>query len=236
MAKYIINSTLLILICSALGGCDEASKISETDLALNITESKYDSYELRQARDEAKMEMLNNLAERERAEHEILLAATKNNIRFVDVNDDVITGANYAAAEYLIKKLPKKMRKESPFLVANFVNIDLLTESSTLGRVISEQISSRFKQLGYTIMEVKLDTTTFTKEDSGELLLSRELSEIGAKHGAQAVVIGSYAIATDRVYITARVISVMDSKILASYDYNIPMTRDVCKMVLQGRL
>ena len=74
MAKYyIINATLLILICFTLCGCDEANKISETDLALNITESKYDSYELRQARDKAKMEMLNNLAERERAEHEILL-------------------------------------------------------------------------------------------------------------------------------------------------------------------
>lgn len=235
MAKYIIKLTLLVLICSALGGCEEANKISETDLALNIAESKYDSYELRKARDEAKIRMLNNLAEREKAEHKILLTATENNVRLVDVNDDVITGANYKAAEYLIKKLPRKMRKESPFLVASFVNLDNLKESSTFGRVISEQISSRFEQRGYTIMEVKLSTATFTEESSGELLLSRELLEVGAKHGARAIVVGSYAAAADRVYITVRVISVIDSQILASYDYNIPMTRDVFKMLLKGK-
>ncbi len=233
MTKHIMKLTLLTLICLAFAGCNETSKTSKP--ALDISESKYDSYELRKARDEAKMEMLKNLTEREKAEHEILLTATENNIRLVDANDDVITGANYKAVEYLIKKLPKEMLGDSPLLVASFVNLDDLKESSTFGRVVSEQISSRFKQLGYTAIEMKLRTTIFIKESSGEFLLSDELSEISSKHHAQAVVAGSYAAASDRVYLTVRVINVTDSRILASYDYNIPMTRDVFKMLLKGR-
>jgi TolB-like protein len=224
--------TLLVLICWALAGCGEPAK---TPSAIDVSESKYDSYELRKARDEAKIEMLKNLTEREKAEHEILLTAAENNIRLVDVNDDVVTASNYKAAEYLIKKLPKEMFKDSPLLVASFVNVDDLNQSSTFGRMVSEQISSRFKQLGYTAIEMKLRTTIFIKEDSGEFLLSRELSEISTKHSAQAVVVGTYAAASDRVYLTARVINVTDSRILASYDYNIPMTRDVFKMLLKGR-
>jgi len=234
MTKYIMKFTLLVLICWALAGCNGTTKTPKTKLALDISESKYDSYELRKARDEAKIEKLKDLTEREKAEHKILLAATENNIRLVDVNDDVITSANYKAADYLIEKLPEEMFSNSPLLVASFVNLDDLKQSSTFGRMVSEQISSRFKQRGYTAIEMKLRTTIFIKEGSGEFLLSRELSEISTKHHAQAVVVGSYAAASDRVYLTVRVINVTDSRILASYDYNIPMTRDVFKMLLKG--
>jgi TolB-like protein len=224
---------LLALFCWIIPGCGEPAKNPES--VLDVSESKYDSYELRQARDQAKMEMLKNLTEREKAEHEILLTATKNNIRLIDANDDVVTAANYKAADYLIAKSPKDMLKTSPLLVASFVNVDNLNESSTFGRMISEQISSRFKQLGYTSIELKLRTTIFIKEGSGEFLLSRELSDISTKHNANAVVVGTYAIASDRVYLTVRVVNVADSTILASYDYNVPMTRDVFKMLLKGR-
>jgi TolB-like protein len=235
MIKHILKLTLLVIVCWAISGCNETAKSPEDKPVLNISESKYDSYELRKARDEAKIEMLKDLAEREKAEHKILLFAVENNIRLVDANDDVITAANYKAADYLVGKLPKDMSKDSPLLVASFVNIDNLNESSTFGRMVSEQISSRFKQLGYTSIEMKLRSTIFIKEGSGEFLLSRELSEISTKHNASAVVVGTYAFASDRVYLTVRVVNAADSAILASYDYNIPMTRDVVKMLLQGR-
>jgi TolB-like protein len=233
MIKYIMKLTLLALLCWIVSGCGEPPKTTKP--ALDISESKYDSYELRQARDQAKMEMLKNLTEREKTEHKFLLYTIENNIRLVDVNEDVVTAANYKAADYLIAKSPKDMLKTSPLLVASFVNIDNLNESSTFGRMISEQISTRFKQLGYSSIEMKLRTTIFIKEGSGEFLLSRELSDISSKHNANAVVVGTYAIASDRVYLTVRVVNTTDSTILASYDYNIPMTRDVVKMLLQGR-
>jgi len=233
MTKYIMKSALLALLCWIVAGCNETAKTTKP--VLDVSESKYDSYELRKARDEAKMEQLKNLTEREKAEHKILLYAIENNIRLVDANDDVVTAANYKAAEYLVGKLPKDMLKDSPLLVASFVNIDNLNESSTFGRMVSEQISSRFKQLGYTAIELKLRTTIFIKEGSGEFLLSRELSDISTKHNANAMVVGTYAFASDRVYLTIRIVNAADSAILASYDYSVPMTRDVVKMLLQSR-
>ncbi len=233
MTKYIMKSALLALLCWTISGCGETAKTPKS--AIDVSESKYDSYELRKARDQAKIEQLKNLTERESAEHKILLYAIENNIRIVDANDDVVTAANYKAADYLAGKLPKDMLKDSPLLIASFVSIDNLSESSTFGRMVSEQISSRFKQIGYTTIELKLRTTTFIKEGSGEFMLSRELSDITTKHRAQAVVVGTYAIASDRVYLTVRIVNAENSAILASYDYNVPMTRDVVKMLLQGR-
>lgn len=233
MTKYIMKSALLVLLCWIVAGCNETAKTPKSPL--DVSESKYDSYELRQARDQAKMEQLKNLTEREKAEHKILLYTIENNIRIVDVNEDVVTAANYKAVDYLIAKSPKDILKTGPLLVASFVNVDNLNESSTFGRMVSEQISSRFKQLGYTSIELELRTSIFIKEGSGEFLLSRELSDISTKHNANAMVVGTYAVASDRVYLTVRIVNAVDSTILASYDYNIPMTRDVVKMLLQGR-
>jgi FlgO protein len=49
------------------------------------------------------------------------------------------------------------------------------------------------------------------------------------------MVVGTYAIASDRIYLTVRIVNAVDSVILVSYDYNIPMTRDVYKMLLQNK-
>jgi TolB-like protein len=146
-----------------------------------------------------------------------------------------IPGANYKAADSLLNKIQPKLPKDSPILVASFVNIDDLDNSSTFGRVVSEQFASRFKQRNYTTIEMKLRTNVFIRADSGEFLLSRELAEISTKHRAQAVVVGTYAVASKKVYLTTRVINVSDGRVLSSYDYDIPITSDVFKMLLKGK-
>jgi TolB-like protein len=146
-----------------------------------------------------------------------------------------IPGTNYKAADSLLNKIQPKLPKDSPILVASFVNIDDLDNSSTFGRVVSEQFASRFKQRNYTTIEMKLRTNVFIRADSGEFLLSRELAEISTKHRAQAVVVGTYAVASKKVYLTTRVINVSDGRVLSSYDYDIPITSDVFKMLLKGK-
>ncbi|MBN1392066.1 MAG: hypothetical protein JW947_04605 [Sedimentisphaerales bacterium] len=146
-----------------------------------------------------------------------------------------ITSINYSAADSLLSRIPRELAKDAPVLVASFVDLDNLNESSTFGRVVSEQIASRFNQRGYATIEMKLRTDVFIREGSGELLLSREVSAISDKHRAQAVVVGTYAVASQRVYLTARVINVSDGRVLSSYDYEIPITSDVFKMLLKGK-
>ena len=239
MAKH-ITLILLISLCCLLTGCNGSKKSPKPRPALDISESRHDSYELRKARDKAKIEILKNLTELEKAKHKILMTATENNIALVyedneDYEDFDIRGADYNAVDILLQQLPGILLIDSPILVASFVNLDNLNESSTFGRMVSEQISSRLKQNGYTTIELKLRTNVFIKDGSGEFLLSRELSVIGTKHRAQAVVVGSYAAASKKVYITVRIVNVADSKVLASYDYSMPMTYDVFKMLLKGK-
>lgn len=221
MIKY-IRLTFIVLAFSLLNGCNDSY------------ERLYESAELRKAREQLEITRIRNKIELETADHKICLTAVEKNVILVGATTSIMN-ANYKAVDSLLKKLPVKLPKDSPILVASFVNLDDLSESSTFGRVVSEQIATRFKQKGYTTIELKLRTTVFIKKGSGEFLLSRELSDIGIKHNAQAVVVGTYAAASKKVYLTVRVINVSDSRILTSYDYTIPMSRDVFKMLLKDK-
>lgn len=220
MIKCISLTTLLVLAFGLLNGCNES----------------YESPYVREAKEKAEIKKIHNQAERDDAEHKILLSAVENNVMMVMPDYDVnLINANHNAVDYLLAKLPVELSKDSPILIASFVSLDDLSESSTFGRVVSEQIASRFKQRDYNTIELKLRTKVFIRKGEGEFLLSRELSDISNKHRAQAVVVGTYAVASTKVYVTVRVIKVVDSQILSSYDYAIPIDRDVFKMLLKGK-
>ncbi|MFA5238096.1 MAG: FlgO family outer membrane protein [Phycisphaerae bacterium] len=231
MIKYTTLTLLLVLACGLLVGCG--------DPAVQLAMSR------------AEVRKINEASERETERHQLLITnlENKNDIETlvkeskVELTDDFwvrmagksMPAVNYSAADALLCNIRPKLPKNSPILVASFVNIDDLGEASTFGRVVAEQFSSRFKQNNYTTIEMKLRTNVFIREGSGEFLLSRELAEIGDKHRAQAVVVGTYAVASKEIYLTARVINVSDGRVLSSYDYSIPISRDVFKLLLKDK-
>ena len=131
--------------------------------------------------------------------------------------------SSYVAADSLGRGL--RFRGFSPdesIMAASFVNIDNLTESSTLGRIVSEQIASRLAQHGFMIVEVKLrEESVFIKEGKGEFLLSREVLSLGETRGAHAVLVGTYAVSKDFIFISARVVRTEDNSVVTGYDYEL---------------
>lgn len=146
--------------------------------------------------------------------------------------------ANYAAAAELLKGYqgPASASNFSsgggtaPLIVSTLVNIDKLDQSSTLGRLISEQLSSRISQLGHNVVEMKLRNSVFMKQNQGEFLLTREVRELASAHKAQAVVVGTYADGGDYVFVSLKLINPANSLILSSYDYALPMNRQVRRL------
>jgi TolB-like protein len=230
MIKYMTLIVLLALGCVLLTSCDPAVQL---------------------AMSRADVKKIDEASERETEKHQRYITNLENKTdteRLLKESKVELTGdfwawlggaslpcANYKAADSLLNNINPKLPKDSPILVASFVDIDNLDSSSTFGRVVAEQFASRFKQRKYATIEMKLRTNVFIREGSGELLLSRELSEISTKHRAQAVVVGTYAVASKKVYLTARVVNVSDGRVLSSYDYDIPISHDVFKMLLKNK-
>lgn len=151
--------------------------------------------------------------------------------------------ANYAAAAELLKSYQSPASANNfsnnsgsaPLIVSTLVNIDKLDQSSTLGRLISEQLSSRISQLGQNVVEMKLRNSVFMKQNQGEFLLTREVRELASAHKAQAVVVGTYADGGDYVFVSLKLINPANSLILSSYDYALPMNRQVRRLTNNSR-
>ena len=135
----------------------------------------------------------------------------------------------------LIGSLKCRLDNRTPLIVATIVDIDELTESSRLGRTISEQICSRLTNIGFPVVEIKMRGNIFVKRDEGELLLSREISQIMQHHNAQAVVVGTYAVAKHSIYVNLKLISKFNNVILAAHDYVLPIDRNTGALLKSSR-
>lgn len=137
---------------------------------------------------------------------------------FENILTSSMTVADRLAADLAIRRVSPSQ----PILAASFVNIDNLEKSSTLGRVVSEQIATRLAQHGYRIVEVKLrQSSIFVKKDEGEFMLSREVKEISTDNEAYAVLVGTYAVTDYSVFLSARLVRAGDSVVLTGQEYEL---------------
>ena len=147
------------------------------------------------------------------------------------VQDSNLIEQNYQAADALLMRAPWLKERREPLLSATFVDINNLEMSSALGRVIGEQVGSRFAQQGFTVIEIKMRNNIFVREGSGEFALSRSVRELSQSHNAAAVIAGTYAVGRRSVFVNARLIRATDNLVLASHDYVIPLGPDARALV-----
>ena len=164
-----------------------------------------------------------------------LLTACGSSLPYLEAKSDPFIKTNYQATDALIASANSAghaMPPDMTMLVATLVNLDSLTESSRLGRVISEQVQARLTQRGYLVIEMKLRGQVFIKKDQGELLLSREVQDLRKIHNAEAVVVGTYTVAKDYAYVNLKIIG-SDNVAIGAHDYTLPLDRNIRSMLKQ---
>lgn len=160
--------------------------------------------------------------------------ASDKGVRVADAQVDLVDVVGDAGAA-LLSQAAKGVVKQRIILATSFVNIDDLQQSSTFGRLVGDTIAGDMVGRGYNVVEVRLRNSLFMQPRLGEFMLSRELRSVGAEHDAQAVLVGTYALGGEYVYVNARLVSVMDSRVLSSHDFRLPLNRDIRKMLTSGR-
>jgi TolB-like protein len=169
----------------------------------------------------------------------LLLAAcsaitpTKEEPNYATVSSNQFIASNYKAADALLAQLNGKLAGDRPLIMATVVNIDALEQTTTLGRLISEQISTRLAQGKLNMLEMKLRNNVYMKRNQGEMMLTREVSDMAQTHKAQAVVVGSYAETSDMVFVNVKVIQPNTNYVLAAHDYALAKEGIVRSMLMQ---
>jgi TolB-like protein len=153
-------------------------------------------------------------------------------------SDGNLVAVGYTIAEKLAaaEEFARSIGPSDPLIVASFVNVNNLEESSGFGRIIAEQITSRFVQRGHKVIELKLrQNSLFVREGQGEFLLSRDIQALSKTYNAAAVVVGTYAEGGDRLYVSARIVRPTDNIIISAYDTGIPMDPMAMGIMLMSR-
>ena len=127
---------------------------------------------------------------------------------------------------------------EGSILVASFVNVDDMNDSCSFGRIASEQIASALAREPhmFPVAEVRLRQNVFLKEQAGEFLLSREAMDVSKKHDAQALLVGTYAIGHESVYVSARLVNPITNQIVSSHDFNVRLDDNTKTLVGYKRI
>ncbi|MGV7206688.1 FlgO family outer membrane protein [Oxalobacteraceae bacterium A2-2] len=158
----------------------------------------------------------------------------KDEGNYSTVSSNQFIEANYKAADSLLRQLNGKLVPDKPLIMATVVNIDALDRTTTLGRLVSEQLSTRLAQGGMRMVEMKLRNSVYLKRNQGELMLTREIGEVAQTHDAQAIVVGSYAETSDMVFINIKVIQPNTNFVLAGQDYVLAKEAVIRSMLLQN--
>ncbi|WP_312843082.1 FlgO family outer membrane protein [Diaphorobacter nitroreducens] len=142
-----------------------------------------------------------------------------------------LMASNHGAADALLLQVP--LDPDTPVLVATVVQLDRLDESSRLGRLVAEQLAGRLAQRGLRVTELRMRETLAMRPGQGELLLSRHAQEVARAQAAQAVLVGTYAVAPQAVYVSLKLVGAGNA-VLAAHDYALPMDANV-RGLLAGR-
>lgn len=143
-----------------------------------------------------------------------------------------IVAVNQNAGADLLRKSVGKLDPALPIISVSFSSVDDLERSSSFGRIASQQVASTFVNSGFTVNEVLFRDSLYVKDGSGEFMLSRNLSKITAAHSVQAVIVGTYAVGQDEIYVSSKVIDARTRMILASNDYTMPLDANLKKLLL----
>ena len=140
---------------------------------------------------------------------------------------------SHSVTDALVAELNKNhpsFHRRKPILVASFVNRNALDDSSELGLLIADHVSSRFTQQGYTVVDPKLRRDLAIRKERGEFILSRDIDKLSQDNKAYAAVVGSYTETLSVLDFTAKIVQIKSRQVLASVDVKIPLgvtTRDL---------
>ncbi len=153
-----------------------------------------------------------------------------NGGQYSSTKDTNMLISTHKAADSLMQQAGYLQEDHRPILITSISDITNLNTSSAFGLMVSEQVGDRFAQMGFPVIDLRTRRDLKVREKSGEFMLSRDIQKISRKHAAGAVLLGTYATGVNHVYVSTRLVRASDNRILASYDFDMPMGPDVRKM------
>ena len=119
-------------------------------------------------------------------------------------------------ASQLMRSSSPSFEEDQRLIVSTFVNLNDLYRTSAFGRFLGEQMANELRGRGLELVDVRKTPNILIRQKYGEYGMSRDMEELPFIHESHAIVVGTYSIAADQVFLNARVLRNSDGFVIAS--------------------
>ena len=120
-------------------------------------------------------------------------------------------------------------------IVTTPVDINNFEESSVVARQMQESISHWLVQAGYSVQEVRRGKSLLFRQDTGELLLTRNRDLAAQKTVKSSItLVGTYTVTSKSIIFNIRMMQTGGSEVYAMSSMSIPVTGEIRAMLSQG--
>lgn len=116
-------------------------------------------------------------------------------------------------------------------VVTTFVDINNLYGSSAFGRMVSEQLISELAMKGYHVVEMRQSEVMQIMMGQGEFGLSQEMRVLRKTQDIAGVIVGTYTVSPERVYINARMLNPSNSEVITAGSVEMPLTDEIERLL-----
>jgi len=131
-------------------------------------------------------------------------------------------------ADQLVRNIDNRFRYE-PMVVTTFVNLDNMKETSSLGRLIAENLIHELQVRGWKVFDIRLAKDIVVKPQ-GEFSITRDIRNIRNYYRVNSVISGTYAITSNSVIVNARIIDVKSGVVVSTGQIILPI-EDVASLL-----
>lgn len=126
---------------------------------------------------------------------------------------------------FLADQLERNIDRKSisnTFVVTSFTNINRISETSGLGRLIAENLIHELQVRRWNVYEMRLSRNININEN-GEFSLSRDSGALKGSYKLGGVVTGTYSMAGNDIIINARVVDIPTGLVTSSAQTRLPL-------------
>ncbi len=124
-------------------------------------------------------------------------------------------------ADQIERNLDRKSLQNT-FIVTSFTNLNKLSETSSFGRLMAENLIHELQVRRWKVFEVRLARDVIINE-TGEFSLSRDIMKIKELYKVAGIVTGTYSVTGTHVIVNARVIDINSGIVASSAQVHMPV-------------
>jgi len=100
-------------------------------------------------------------------------------------------------------------------MLTTMVEVDNLYATSRFGRTFTESLSTRLFRHGFGVVEIRKASEVLVKNNSGELMLSRDAKMLAKEQRVHGIVVGIYSLTPQTVILNVRILDAASQDVLS---------------------